>query len=354
MPLLCKPAVSVPEHAVSQDETLEVMRRLHAGHPQLRSLLRMVRHTGVKVRYLVRPLERSLSDVSFGQRQSVFDTEARKRLPQVVAEALRNADIASGEIDAIVFVSCTSVAMPSPTAWMINELGFAPHTAQIPLMQLGCAAGAAAINRACDFARAQQGHVLIVSCEFCSLLYQPEDRDVGSLLSSALFGDAVAAAVVRADDQGPGLCVKAQGSYVLPDTVNWISYEVTDRGLHFRLDKGVPQAMARMLAPLTAFVEQQGHSLSDIDRFAFHTGGPRVLEALRSGIGVTDHALAPSFEALHAHGNIGSAAILQVLTRTFTALPPQGATMVAAGFGPGITMEMLFGTWTHGNRAVAG
>jgi hypothetical protein len=33
MPVLCTPAVAVPEHVITQAETLAVAERLHADHP---------------------------------------------------------------------------------------------------------------------------------------------------------------------------------------------------------------------------------------------------------------------------------------------------------------------------------
>ena len=61
----------------------------------------------------------------------------------------------------------------------------------MPIAQLGCAAGGAAINRAHDFCTAYpEANALIVACEFCSLCYQPTDLGVGSLLSNGLFGTA--------------------------------------------------------------------------------------------------------------------------------------------------------------------
>src|SRR6266568_1090314 len=182
MPVLCTPAVAVPEHVITQAETL---------------VLRLIENTGVAKRHLIRPIEDTLRHTGFGHRNQVFEEQAKKRIPAVVQDALDNAGLAASDIGAIVLVSCTGFMMPSLTAWMINELGFGADTAQLPIAQLGCAAGTAAINRASDFCIARPGaHALIVACEFCSLCYQPEDLDVGSLLSNGLFGDAVAAAVV--------------------------------------------------------------------------------------------------------------------------------------------------------------
>src|ERR1700722_7485865 len=188
-PVLCKPAVAVPEYVISQAETLGLASRLHAGHPQVKLVLRLIENTGVAKRHLIRPIEDTLRHTGFGHRNQVLEAEAKKRIPAAVTQALANAGLTAGDIGAIVLVSCTGFMMPSLTAWMINELGFAPDTAQLPIAQLGCAAGTAAVNRASDFCTARPGgNALIVACEFCSLCYQPDDLEVGSLLSNGLFG----------------------------------------------------------------------------------------------------------------------------------------------------------------------
>jgi len=326
-PVLCTPAVAVPEHVITQAETLAVAERLHADHPRLRLVLRMIENTGVATRHLIRPLEETLVHTGFGHRNQVFEAQAKQRIPAVVDEALANAGLATADIGAIVLVSCTGFMMPSLTAWMINELGFRTDTAQLPIAQLGCAAGTAAINRASDFCRARTGaNALIVSCEFCSLCYQPDDLDVGSLLSNGLFGDAVAAAVVRGDGHGTGVRLEAQTSHVIPGTDTWISYEVKETGFHFRLNKGVPGTMQQVMPELVQFVKGQGYDLARMDFHVIHTGGPRVLDALRS------------------HGGVPAEAF-DVLRRVAEKSPADDATGIIAGFGPGITMELALGTW---------
>src|SRR5215217_6804163 len=42
MAVLCRPAVAVPDHVVTMEETLELARRLHADHPQLPLALRLI------------------------------------------------------------------------------------------------------------------------------------------------------------------------------------------------------------------------------------------------------------------------------------------------------------------------
>src|SRR5579863_3640755 len=224
MPILCKPAISVPEHVVTQDDTLRLCQEIHARHPQLQLALRLLRNTGVKKRHLVRPVEECLVHEGLEKRNLAYEMHAKERCPAVIRHALGNAEIEPGEVDALIFVSCTGFLMPSMTAWLINTMRFGLDTVQIPIAQMGCAGGGAAINRAMEYCRAYPDeNVLIVACEFCSLCYQPTDLAIGNLLSNGLFGDAIGAAVVRGNG-GHGVRLEQNASYIIPNTENWISY----------------------------------------------------------------------------------------------------------------------------------
>ncbi|GAA3052207.1 hypothetical protein GCM10020000_37030 [Streptomyces olivoverticillatus] len=190
MATLCRPAIAVPEYVITREQTLELARTLHADHPQLELALRLIGNTGVQTRHLVQPIEDTLKHPGFTVRNARYEREAKARVPDVVRRALENAEVSAQDIDMIVYVSCTGFMMPSMTAWLINTMDFKAETRQLPIAQLGCAAGGAAINRAHDFCTAYPtANVLIVACEFCSLLYQPTDLGGGqSALQRALRG----------------------------------------------------------------------------------------------------------------------------------------------------------------------
>ncbi|OAA27892.1 1,3,6,8-tetrahydroxynaphthalene synthase [Frankia sp. EI5c] len=348
MAILCRPTVLVPEHVISMEQTLELARRLHPDHPRLDLVLRLVENTGVRERHLIRPIEETLRHPGFEARNAVYGQEARRRVPAAVRAALDSGGLDAREIDAIIFVSCTGFLMPSLTAWMINNLGFRNDTRQIPIAQLGCAAGGAAINRAGDFCAAYpDANVLIVACEFCSLCYQPTDHEVGTLLSNGLFGDAVAAAVVRGRG-GTGIRLERNGSYLVPDTEDWISYAVKATGFHFQLDKRVPTTMALLAPALHGLAHRHGWDASELDFYIIHAGGPRILDDLRDILDVEASSFRYSRATLTEYGNIASAVVLDSLRRMFDddALEP-GARGVIAGFGPGITAETCVGTWVR-------
>ncbi|WP_432162424.1 type III polyketide synthase [Streptomyces tendae] len=346
MATLCRPSVSVPEHVITMEETLELARRRHTEHPQLPLALRLIENTGVRTRHIVQPIEETLKHPGFEDRNKVYEREAKSRVPAVVQRALDDAELLTTDIDVIIYVSCTGFMMPSLTAWLINEMGFDSTTRQIPIAQLGCAAGGAAINRAHDFCTAYpEANALIVACEFCSLCYQPTDLGVGSLLCNGLFGDGIASAVVRGQG-GTGVRLERNGSYLIPKTEEWIMYDVKATGFHFLLDKRVPATMEPLAPALKGLAGEHGWDAADLDFYIVHAGGPRILDDLSKFLQVDPHAFRFSRATLTEYGNIASAVVLDALRRLFDeGGAEEGARGLLAGFGPGITAEISLGCW---------
>ncbi|MEV0226795.1 type III polyketide synthase [Streptomyces sp. NPDC050704] len=346
MATLCRPAVSVPEYVITMEETLELASSHHPDHPQLPLALRLIENTGVRTRHIVRPIEETLKHPGFEERNKVYEAEAKARVPAVVQRALDEAELLAADVDVIIYVSCTGFMMPSLTAWLINSMEFTSDTRQIPIAQLGCAAGGAAINRAHDFCTAYpEANALIVACEFCSLCYQPTDLGVGSLLCNGLFGDGIAAAVVRGRG-GEGISLERNGSYLIPKTEDWIMYDVRATGFHFLLDKRVPTTMEPLAPALQDLAGLHGWDASDLDFYIIHAGGPRILDDLSKFLQVAPEAFRFSRATLTEYGNIASAVVLDALRRLFDEGGPHDrARGLLAGFGPGITAEMALGRW---------
>jgi 1,3,6,8-tetrahydroxynaphthalene synthase len=347
MATLCRPAIAVPEHVITMEQTLALARTIHRDHPQLDLALRLIGNTGVRTRHIVQPIEDTLNHPGFTVRNARYETEAKCRMPDVVRRALDHAALTAKDIDMIVYVSCTGFMMPSLTAWLINTMGFRSETRQLPIAQLGCAGGGAAINRAHDFCTAYpRANVLIAACEFCSLLYQPTDLGVGNLLSNGLFGDALAAAVMRGDGGGEGVRIERNSSRLVHDTEDWISYQVRDTGFHFLLDKRVPGTMAMLAPAMRDMAEPHGWDIADLDFYIVHAGGPRILDDLGKYLRLPPETFRYSRATLTERGNVASVVIFDALERLFQdGGAAHDARGVIAGFGPGITAEIALGTW---------
>ena len=80
-------------------------------------------------------------------------------------------------------------------------------------------------------------------------------------------------------------------------------------------------------------------AIGDIQHWAIHPGGPKILTAAAESLALTPAALSPSLTVLKQHGNMSSATLLFLL-REIAHTPIEG-TCVAIGFGPGLMAEAL-------------
>ncbi len=352
MPTLHKPAIYLPEYIITLEETIDLAKKNFKDNPNLEKSIALITNTGVKKRHIIQPIELATLHPGFGYRNAVFEYQSKRLVPDVIKEALSHADITAKDISAIIYVSCSGFLMPSLTAWLVNKMGFPLQTVQIPIAQLGCAAGGAAINRAHYFILAHPGsNVLIVSCEFCSLSYQPTDGDVGSLLSDGLFGDAITAAVVTSR-AGNGLELQRNSSYLIPETDEWIRYAVKDTGFHFRLDKRVPGTMAPLAPVMAELASTHDWQIDNLDYYIIHAGGPRILDDLCKYLGVQKEKFSYSRDTLVNCGNIASSVVFEAYRRMHEdRIFKSSHKGIIAGFGPGIIAEMNLSQWRSADIA---
>ncbi len=347
MATICRPSIELPEYQITQEQMISVLERLHPYHPKSELAFKMIRNTQVNTRNLVLPIEELTSHSGFTHRSRIYEREGRKMSSKAAQAAINNANLNNDDIDMVIVTSCTGFMMPSLTAHLINSLNLRNDTIQLPIAQLGCVAGASAINRALSFCQAQPHlNILIVALEFSSLCFQPESKELHAFVSSALFGDAVTAAVVRGDDQATGFKIEKQTTYFMSDSEDYISYDVKDTGFHFSLDKEVMKSI-QYVAPVMEEINQEWRSeaVANNDFYIFHTGGRKILDELVEHLDLDPTKVKLSRQSLSEQGNIASAVVFDVLRRQFDQQPDSGAKGMLAAFGPGFTAEICVGQW---------
>jgi alkylresorcinol/alkylpyrone synthase len=254
------------------------------------------------------------------------------------------------DIGAFFFVSVTGVASPSVDARLINRMGLSPRTKRIPIFGLGCVAGAAGIARAADYVRAFPRQVaLLLSVELCSLTIQQDDLSVANLISSGLFGDGAAAVIVSGAENGTGEGpeIIATRSVFYPDTEYVMGWDISEKGFRIVLSRDVPDVVLRNLGKdADEFLAEHGLARSDVGTWVIHTGGPKVLEATETALGLPERALTVSWECLRRTGNLSSASVLFVLEETMKNHRPEPGTWgVLAAMGPGFCSELVLLRW---------
>jgi 1,3,6,8-tetrahydroxynaphthalene synthase len=347
----CRPAVVLSDHVLTKAQAKQTLQRvLGDDFRQLQRLLRIVDNSGIEQRHLVRPLEETLRPEGFGARNQIFARESKRLVEAAAQAALAQAVVEAKDIDLIITTSCTGIMIPSVCAHLIPRLEFRPQTKRLPITELGCAAGVVALSRAREFIECYPGrNVLIVAHELCSLTYQPLDDSMQALVGAMLFGDGVAAVVVRGDGRvnGPGMRLDANGSFLFENSWDYMGFDIRDSGMHLILDKGIPGAVEHQIAPvLLEFLAEHALGRADIDFFCLHPGGRKVITEIARVFGLRHEQTRPSYDCLADVGNLSSASILVVLRNLFERYTPShGARGLVTAFGPGFAAEMGLATW---------
>ena len=168
MPSIAALATALPPHAVTQEEAVEVARRVHAGRPELLKLLRVFATSGVVTRRTVFPPDYYLRERSFEDRNRDFIEQAVILGGMAARECLEKARVKPDQIDHFYVVTTTGLATPSLDALLAPRLGLRSDVRRWPLFGLGCAGGAGALIRAADVVRASPSQkALVVSVELC-------------------------------------------------------------------------------------------------------------------------------------------------------------------------------------------
>src|SRR5262249_1067435 len=144
----------------------------------------------IRKRHFLFPLEYTIAPRPLAKISCEYKTNSIALGRAVAEEALANARVEPRDIDLIITVSCTGVMIPSLDADLINVMGLRTDVKRLPITELGCAAGAAAIARGAEYIRAfPDAKVLIVAVELPSLTLQREDMSPANFISCCLFGD---------------------------------------------------------------------------------------------------------------------------------------------------------------------
>ncbi|MBB2772220.1 MULTISPECIES: type III polyketide synthase [Mycolicibacterium] len=313
---------------------------------------RFARTGGVEYRNLALPLERYPRLSGFTEANAAYVEVATELGEQAVRSALHEAHIRPDQVDAIVAVSSTGVAVPTIDATICSRLGFRPDVKRIPLFGLGCVAGAAGMARVHDYLRGYPDHVaVLLSVELCSLTLQRDDTSIPALIGLCLFGDGAAAVVAtgadRAPSQGrPAPRVLATRSGLFPDTAEVMGWNVSSSGFQLVMSRDVPAMAQNHLGDeVDRFLADHGLTTADISTWICHPGGPKVLEAIHGAVGMPADALRHSWESMRDNGNISSASVLDVLDRTVAQRPTDGTLGLMLAMGPGFGFELLLLSW---------
>ncbi|MGB3858818.1 MAG: 3-oxoacyl-[acyl-carrier-protein] synthase III C-terminal domain-containing protein [Ornithinimicrobium sp.] len=355
MPIIAAVAGVLPEHRYAQAELTQTLADL-AGLPpdKVTTLARIHSNAGVEHRHLALPIEDyRAGTASFDTANNAFIHVATDLSQRAVGAALEAAGVQPKDVDVIISMTVTGLAVPSLDARLCAHMPFRTDLKRIPIVGLGCVGGAAGIARANDYLQGHPDEVAVVlSVELCSLTLQRDDTSMANLIASGLFGDGAAAVVLFGDraaqkhvraSSTPAPTVVSSRSRMYPQTERAMGWDVGSTGLRIVLGAEVPDLVRdHVRADVDAHLALHGLTRSDIGWWVAHPGGPKVLDALAEALEVPASALGVTWTSLAAIGNLSSSSVLHVLSDTLADHPPlPGSWGVMMAMGPGFCLETV-------------
>lgn len=277
------------------------------------------------------------------QRMAKYAIEAPKLAVEAAQHALREADVHLAAVTHLIAVSCTGFSAPGLDVELILRLGLPHNVQRAAIGFMGCHAAFNAIGLAQSIVRGDPDAKVLICCvELCSLHFA-YGWSPDKVISNSLFADGAAAAVVgRVDARDTSHCWQLRGSasQLLTDSMNAMTWRIGDHGFEMTLSAEVPSLIGRHLKPwCQEWLGNRGLNIANIDHWAVHPGGPKILSAASAALQIDDGYLATSRVILARHGNMSSTTILFILQQMLA--DNTRGKCVAMGFGPGLMMEGL-------------
>ncbi len=306
-------------------------------------------HSAITTRRgVVDPTSEDISGWGTAARMQRFLTEAMPLGHEAVGKALADAGLDPADVGLFTVVSCTGYVTPGLDILLARDLGMTDAVQRLHIGHMGCYAALPGLGATADFVTARAKPAVLLCLELTSLHVQPTTEtarsgeptaeDLQQMVAHALFSDAAAAVVL--EPGSPGLEVVDVVARTDVATADHMTWDVTDLGFKMGLSPAVPDVLATHARPVVEeLLGRHGLAVADVDGWAIHPGGRKIVEVVGEVLGLPEQALAPSYDVLRDIGNCSSATVLLVLERLAQTVDvPAGGHVVAMAFGPGLTL----------------
>lgn len=348
---------AVPDFGIAQMAICDFMEQVYAGtEEETRKLRLLYERSGISKRYSVIPdYDLSVTErimypqgktlepfPALEQRMSLYYRHAGTLAEKAIQQCMNN--LKGIEITDLITVSCTGMSAPGLDLELMERLQLPKHIHRTSINFMGCYAAVHALKMADAICKTKRkACVLIVCVELCTLHFQ-KHKNYDNLTANAIFADGAAACLVVSDDLASGISspkMELTGFYseVHVSGKKDMAWQLSSTGFLMTLSAYIPQLVESNIEGLVNnALAASNMKREQIEHWAIHPGGRKILEATQSKLGITKMDLQHSYDVLSNYGNMSSATILFVLKELMEEKNRQG-NIFGAAFGPGLTLE---------------
>jgi predicted naringenin-chalcone synthase len=358
--MLINIAVSNPPYKVFQLQAAEELKQRMSGGAAVGRMIDIASiHSGINSRFISIPDTEENVVEKFYSKDGVYlkpGTKARmieyEKWSKLIAKnavgrLLEESVIDNTKITHLITISCTGFFAPGLDYFLINEFNFPLIVKRVNIGFMGCAASIIGFNNVLNEMNTphiNEINILLVSVELCSLHLQIEPtRD--NILANMIFADGCGAALFSNSplhNKRTRMEIIFTDSILFNNSAGYMGWKVGDNGFEMLLSSNLPKIVCVEAVPA---IEQvlSSHELTvkSINHWALHPGGRAILDALQTGLNLSDEMVLPSRNVLKNFGNMSSASILFVLKEILSSGKLKKDDLCCAvAFGPGLTMEI--------------
>lgn len=369
-------ATGTPDKMIRQSDAVRFVASLSNLQQNRSRIEKLYNNTRIDTRHLtVNLLDESVASMctsSIQDRMQMYKEHGIPLAQRVAKKALESASVhldgdlhpessIEDAIGLIVFVTSTGFVAPGVDAALIDKLKLRRDIARVTVNFMGCAAAMNGIRVASDYVRANPTQKALLVCLELSSVSAVFEDDLNEVIITSIFGDGCAAVVIGACQEEQAISqgkviIRNHLSYLVEGTTDGIVLGVQDRGITCQLSRQLPDYIEQGVNPIIeGFLARHELKKENIDLWAIHPGGVRIIQRAQSSLGLDDDQVADSWAILQQYGNMLSPSVLFVLERMLLRLeanrtnvqplPFDALTGVAFSFSPGVGIEgILFQT----------
>jgi alpha-pyrone synthase len=280
------------------------------------------------------------------ERMKIYKDNALQLAITAIENCIANlTDFSFAQITHLITVSCTGMYAPGIDIEIVQQLKLNSSVKRTMINFMGCYGAFNALKVADDICLANpDAKVLVICLELCTIHF-PRNIDKETIVSSAVFADGAAAVLIESQAKThKHFSMEHFHCDLFPQTSSAMAWHIADFGFDIVLSSYVAELIqAGISAFTTNMLQQQQLKLADIDFFAIHPGGKKILEACEESLGISKEQNKYSYNVLKNYGNMSSATVLFVLKEILMDVnyKDNNKNIFSCAFGPGLTLESM-------------